>query len=1574
MLPAGKYVVEVVPPPGYEIVKEEDKNILIGDNFIAPVTQQFGGLGNIFILPDQASVASSGSGTYNPEMALVISANNPRNPTQRLEMGPANEEVPGFLPEPTWPCVGEARVVPDYISLFPQSQQVAPFAGATRNLCDRKEVTLSSGASSVAEFYIYTSTHKAAKFTGVITDDFTSEFDPFSPQFGEKYAPPNMPVSVEDWTGQEIGRVYSDWWGDFDGLVYSTWEVNPPNPTGYSPNRMVFCMNDKAPAASATTGSSSPATDPLYNPAYSQFCYELPDLPGQTQYLDAPVAPTSAFSAGYNHPDCAYPDLTPAIAEVDGDKGPGPWASAPGVTMTIKALGDDLVNNYGYSGPQVKTGPYNQKTITRHYGFGARCTTPTSGSVTCSTASSVTIGGVSAPITAWSDTSITITVPAVGAAAGRVHACAVQQQLQYEQDGKASLYGNTAYCGELVVTAGNGKQSVDAVTVTIGGKAPTYVAGNTPLSPHGTGSIQQAIDAADPGDLIMVPPGTYYEMLLMWKPVRLQGVAAGSVTIDANTQPAGKMDPWRRQVNCLFGMALDGTPLEEKTTQYPKGHPYDPSGTYTCGSSNGVVWAGFVGATDAPQVDRIPRESIVGWDTTKNGNLARLLQEPTLMGAYGGAGITVLGKGVYVPPAGALGYYGSGNKASFPTGTLNLDNTTSVTTGCGPNTRTATNPNPSSFWCNPSRIDGLTVTNSSMGGGGIFTHAWTHNLEISNNHVYANIGALSGGINIGQGKFPDAYLNGTTLNKDPGSCESGAADPANTQEPYCLQVNVNVHNNAVTSNTSISDERFSDTPAGAGGVSFCTGSDYYLFNYNWVCGNMSTGDGGGMVHRGFIKNGSITHNSFLFNQSLNPTIPTNGGGVIAMGAAPDSNYLVNGISTGCGNVTGNDCVPGLSDGTGPGLVIDSNLIQGNAAEAGSGGGIRLQSVSGTEIARFPSHPQYWYTVNITNNIITDNVAGWDGGGISLQDALATSIVNNTIASNDTTATAGVLSDTIGAPLASAPAAPGGQQTTSSTTTAPQPAGMVTMANSPQLLAALTAPLTCPANNGPNCATFSVPFIANDLFWQNRAFYAGVGSLSAKYQQNVLTMYNANFNTPTAGTTLVPQTTTGQCVNGSSYWDIGARGDTGPGNHGSGLTLAPTYSLLTNAIETGTGSHNLTATNSSLVSQYCNGSRVPPELGANSFNLPPGISNAALPNPLFNLAPAATVDEGNNWINMIWGPLSLVSPSSEASPASETVLGNYALAGGSTAIDYVPTSETNYSLVPRKDFFGNPRPDTTNPSHFDIGAIEFQGVIRTPSLTRIAPGSGVRGDSPVSVALTGTNLAGTSAVNVSGTGITVSGITIVNSTTVKATFTIASNARLTARNVIVTTAAGTSNGGAFTVTGPSLAGISPASGLRGTTVPVALTGAGLTGATAVKVSDTRVTVNGATVVSDSKVTAKFVITASARLGAMTVHVTTPGGTTNNVTFTVTEPTLTSIAPATGTHNTSVPVTLAGSGLQGATAITVSGGGVSCTVSSITATSISGNCNITNGARHTARNVTATTPKGTTNTLNGAFTVN
>ena len=175
---------------------------------------------------------------------------------------------------------------------------------------------------------------------------------------------------------------------------------------------------------------------------------------------------------------------------------------------------------------------------------------------------------------------------------------------------------------------------------------------------------------------------------------------------------------------------------------------------------------------------------------------------------------------------------------------------------------------------------------------------------------------------------------------------------ANVIEPYCHNMNVNVHHNAITSNSSTGDELFSATPAGAGGVSFCTGSDFYKFNYNWVCGNLSTGDGGGFGHIGSSYNGDIEHNTFIFNQSTNPTIPTNGGGLIIMGA-PDADPV-------CGNALADiDCVPtsvGPSDGVGPLLTINANLIMGNAAESGSGGGIAMQNVNGSDVVSFPTNP------------------------------------------------------------------------------------------------------------------------------------------------------------------------------------------------------------------------------------------------------------------------------------------------------------------------------------------------------------------------------------------------------------------------------------------------------------------------------------------------------------------------------------------------------------------------------------------------------------------------------------------
>ena len=1612
MLPPGRYVVQVIMPPGYEVYKEEDKNLLIGDDFIAPVTQQFGGLGaDIFIIPDQASVASM----YD-ESAAGYNGTNYQDSTTGLGLADELSGVPGFpgYTDPVWPCVGEQRVVPDYLSIFPLAKEVAPFAGATRPLCDRKEVILANQMSVRVKFAIFTSTHIASKFTGVITDDLTSEFDPFSPQFGEKFAPPNMPISSRDYLGNELSRVYSDHWGTYDGLTFSSWEVNPPNITGYSPTMLTQCMNDPGPILDtrATIPGATPGTtmanptfgqminDPLYNASYSDFCYEEPYMPGTTQYLDTPVVPTTAFvGAGYNNVDCSYPDATPAIAEVDGD-GIGPWVSAAGHTLTITALGNQQVNNSAYSGPSASVAPFNQKTITRHYGFGGQCTAVGG---TCSAVSSVTIGGVAATITGWTDAQITVTVPQ------GVPPCVIQQQAQY-QGTLPTGQSATARCGQLIITAGNGKQSIDTVTVTVAGKTPSHVSV--------TQSLQGAIDAANPGDLIMVDPtcmtvatttitaaqttcsaaalhaatatqtasaGSHNEMLLMWKPVRLQGVGAASSIVNANAFPAGKLlDPWRRHVNCLFGLSLSGTP----TTSTTGAGSYDATGAYKCPDTG---WLNFKGIPNNPQIDRLPLEATVGWDATQNGNLAEQLQEPSLMGAYEGAGITVLGKGVEFHGADP---WSDGNEGgAFPTGTTLLmgvgSDPTELPVGdanpfCHTGTYSATgafaitsqtNPYPSNFTCNPSGIDGVSVVNSSQGGGGIFAHGWAHHLQIANNRVYNNSGTLTGGISVGQGEFPTPYVMGGTANAAPGSCSNGAGFVTNQHLPYCLQDDVNVHNNNVSLNSSLGDELFSGTLSGGGGVTFCTGNDYYKFNFNWVCGNLSSGEGGGLVHLGEIQNGDIEHNSFVLNQSDNPTIPTNGGAIQIMGT-PDTDPV-------CGTQIDADCPPGLSDGTGHNLRINANQIQENMAESGSGGGIRLQQVNGTEVSTFPHQSELWNDVRITNNIISNNVAGWDGAGISLQDAINVVIENNTIVSNDTLASSGVLTQSLGTPNASAP--PGNCVQAGLTTSCPQSAGVTSSPNSSLLTTTFTGlTIECP-DGQPNCTGFSNPSLTNNVIWQNRSFHVSVGSAGTgtQNQQNLVTLLPN-----------IVQTASGQCGTGASYWDIGVRGDTGPANHGSGFTLRPRWSVLDDPADY-PGGFNL-GSNPAVVAQYCNGSRVPPECttadgcaGPYGYGVPPGIVDAQTPNPQFSLHSAATVDEGNNWINVSFGPLALsndaVTGGANGNYGGGNPLGNYSLTAASPALDYIPRSQGHPTL----DFFGNPRPDPARPNCFDVGAVEFQGAGTgsagcagtAPILNLITPNSGIRGTT-FTITLSGANLQAPSSLNL-GTGITVTGLAAVvgDPTSATATITIAATAPLTTRNVVYTGANGTTTlTGGFTVVAPTVIAVGPAADLRGNTGTVVITGTGLFGSTVVNLG-TGVTVTGITVTPDgTQLTATYTIAATAPLTTRDVRVTTPGGLTpinTAVTFTVLGPTATGITPLTGTHNTVVNgVTITGTGLTGATNV-LAGGGI--TVSNIVVApgggSLTATFTIANTAPRTLRNVQVVTPIGTTPIAAGVtFTVN
>jgi hypothetical protein len=145
--------------------------------------------------------------------------------------------------------------------------------------------------------------------------------------------------------------------------------------------------------------------------------------------------------------------------------------------------------------------PLCSPTIPRDFGFG-------------NTPGSVKVNGVDLTNIFWSNTLITGTIPA----------------------------GMTT--GQLVVTRSNGLSTLDGVTMTIGGPAPTVI---TPGM-----SIQTAIDNASPGALIIVRPGSYNENPIMWKNVKLQGSSAFSTTINAAVITGEKLQNWRDKINALI--------------------------------------------------------------------------------------------------------------------------------------------------------------------------------------------------------------------------------------------------------------------------------------------------------------------------------------------------------------------------------------------------------------------------------------------------------------------------------------------------------------------------------------------------------------------------------------------------------------------------------------------------------------------------------------------------------------------------------------------------------------------------------------------------------------------------------------------------------------------------------------------------------------------------------------------------------------------------------------------------------------------------------------------------------------
>jgi hypothetical protein len=111
-------------------------------------------------------------------------------------------------------------------------------------------------------------------------------------------------------------------------------------------------------------------------------------------------------------------------------------------------------------------------------------------------------------------------------------------------------------------------------------------------------SIQDAIDDANDGALIIIEPGTYWENPIVYKPVTLQGSGAESTIINGTHNPSAKLTAWRDKFNQLLA---DGNLPSEggivPTAEAPTVMVYANAGTFTQGTPPVVDSLTITGAT-----------------------------------------------------------------------------------------------------------------------------------------------------------------------------------------------------------------------------------------------------------------------------------------------------------------------------------------------------------------------------------------------------------------------------------------------------------------------------------------------------------------------------------------------------------------------------------------------------------------------------------------------------------------------------------------------------------------------------------------------------------------------------------------------------------------------------------------------------------------------------------------------------------------------------------------------------------------------------------------------------------------
>ena len=797
-------------------------------------------------------------------------------------------------------CVGPMHTVhvtnPDFIN-----GGGSPFEGQQMPLCTSQIVNVGDASTGGTNFEMFTPVPLATHMWGLLLNDLGITSDPSSINYAEAEGLPHNPTGFRDWTGQVLDTAISDPNGFYESVLPSSDRANVPSPTGYSPNMYLLTGNDPG---------SPGHLNPQYDSRYGTISTPFQSWPGLWTVTDtAPVAAgATTFIGSQVNVKCMQPAGEPEIFAVDNPVSQGGSV----LTITGKNFGD------GTKYSNVLIGAANDPNAD-----------PSK--------------GTSLTVNSWTDTQITVQIPAAstGFAAGPRSLVVQNAAGQYSTAGMTIHVIGAGYQPKIF-TVGAGKQF------------------NTDTWPTPY-PLQDAIEAAakegpKANTLVIAyprtpdavwPAGDYAESVVLHTGVKLQGIGSGGFEADGTYVPG----------SIINGSSFsEGDPNGVAWMDLVAGLVGDPTG------ANGNPTTGTVIGSDIP----VPDAADVTVLTPIGGTTGTINNgQVTMTGLAGQTTLTRSGFGntnnVNVGMVASGTGIATGAVVTAMTGTtvtLSIANTAAVS---GPITFTSNaKPAVDGFMLKggheatvPTNINLLTQGQQTpygaagqaiTQGGGVYVHDGTNGFAVTNNRIDGNSGAYGGAVRVGT-----TYANGNI-----GANDKGAVPLTNYAQ---VNQNVSIAHNYIYNNGGKNV---------AGGIGVFTGSVGYRVAYNDICGNFSAEYGGAISHYGFSRNGSIDHNRMWYNESYDH------GGAILLGGELTPSPLE------------------LTGGTGE-VSISANKIDSNNSND-DGGGISTLN-AGT------------WPIKVENNEIANNLSTHEGGGIALNNTTGLVLDNNTITGNVTSATA-----------------------------------------------------------------------------------------------------------------------------------------------------------------------------------------------------------------------------------------------------------------------------------------------------------------------------------------------------------------------------------------------------------------------------------------------------------------------------------------------------------------------------------------------------------------------------------------